>query len=290
MNPTHDSDQFKITAVITTFNRKEMLHNAVNSVINQSYPAAQVIVLDDGSDDGTADMIISEFPQIEYICQPNSGISSARNSGIQAAKYPWIAFLDADDEWLPGKLEEQVSALQKNRQFLLCHCDEIWIRHGRRVNPKNIHRKYGGDIFDKCLPLCVISPSAVLIHHSLFDEIGLFDTSMPVCEDYDLWLRICAQESVLFVEKKLLKKFGGHSDQLSIKYWGMDRYRIYSIEKALNSEKLNKRQRIAALKVVLKKIKIYISGAKKRDKNEEVQKYKQKYDQYKNKLRALQAV
>jgi glycosyltransferase involved in cell wall biosynthesis len=280
MNSSHLPDQYKITVVITTFNRKALLHRAVTSVINQSCPAAQIIVVDDGSNDGTADMIVNEFPKIDYIYQSNSGISSARNSGIKRAKYPWIAFLDADDEWLPRKLEEQVLALKGNPTYFICHCDEIWIRRGRRVNPRNIHQKYGGHIFDKCLPLCVISPSAVLIHQSIFDQIGLFDTSMPVCEDYDMWLRICAREPVLFVVEKLLKKYGGHADQLSTKYWGMDRFRIYSIEKALNSGKLSETQRSAALDEVLEKIKIYISGAQKRNNDEELFKYQQKYAQY----------
>ena len=88
------------------------------------------------------------------------------------------------------------------------------------------HEKSGGLIFKNCLPLCVISPSSVIIHRSVFEQYGLFDESLPVCEDYDLWLRFCAFLPVLYLDKPQIVKYGGHKDQLSHKYWGMDRFRI----------------------------------------------------------------
>jgi GT2 family glycosyltransferase len=155
------------------------------------------------------------------------------------AKHEWIAFLDSDDEWLPHKLERQCEALERHPQYRFCHTDEIWIRRGRRVNPMKKHAKHRGYIFDQCLPLCVISPSSALIHRDLFDRYGTFDPELPVCEDYDLWLRICAREPVLYVDEALLLKFGGHEDQLSQAYWGMDRFRIRALENLIRSGALD---------------------------------------------------
>ena len=145
-----------------------------------------------------------------FIQQSNAGVSSARNVGIKRASGDWIAFLDSDDEWLPEKLETQMNALYKNPEIKICHTNEIWIRNGTRVNPKKKHEKFGGWIFQKCLPLCCISPSSVIIHKSIFKEIGLFDDSLPACEDYDLWLRITARNPVLYIKDSLLRKYGGH--------------------------------------------------------------------------------
>ena len=96
------------------------------------------------------------------------------------------------------------------------------------------HKKYGGKIYNKCLPLCVLSPSSIIIHKEIFDDVGLFDEKLPVCEDYDMWLRICYKYEVLFLNQNLIYKYGGHDDQLSKKYWGMDRYRVIALEKMIH--------------------------------------------------------
>jgi len=267
----------EISVIITTYNRQDLLKRALLSVLNQTHMPKQIIVIDDGSSDETRKMVQYDFPDIEYIYQKNSGISAARNRGIQVARYPWIAFLDSDDEWNPKKLEEQQAALSQSPTCRICHTDEIWIRKGRRVNPKNKHLKSGGYIFEKCLPLCVISPSAVLIHRELFEHHGLFDEKMPVCEDYDMWLRICAHQDVFYIEKKLVIKYGGHADQLSHRHWGMDRFRIYSLEKILKFGRLNTEQQLATLSELEKKLRIYIAGARKRDKNSEIKIFSEKY-------------
>jgi glycosyltransferase involved in cell wall biosynthesis len=270
--------QLDVSAILTTYNRRNLLKRALLSVFKQTHSPRQVIVVDDGSEDETGKMVQQEFPDVEYIYQDNTGISAARNYGIQASRYPWIAFLDSDDEWHPEKLAEQVRALSQAPEYCLCHTDELWIRHGRRVNPKNKHFKSGGFIFEKCLPLCVISPSAVMIHRELFDKYGLFDEKMPACEDYDMWLRMCAHQPILYIDKKLVIKYGGHADQLSRKHWGMDRFRIYSLEKILNSGSLNLEQQDATLNELKKRLEIFISGAQKRGKNNEVKKFVDTYN------------
>ena len=225
---------FKISVIIPTFNRKQFLSNAINSVLDQTYPNIELIIIDDGSSDKTIDQLKKYKSQIKVHKQPNKGISAARNKGLKISKNDWVAFLDSDDRWEPEKLEKQVNYLKQNPKHKFCHTDEIWIKNTVRVNPRNKHKKYGGYIFDKCLDICCISPSSVLIHKSIFKKIGLFDENLPVCEDYDLWLRIAMRYRFHFIEQPLVIKYGGHEDQLSRKYWGMDRFRVAALKKLLD--------------------------------------------------------
>ena len=257
-----------ISVIIPTWNRVDRLANALQSVFAQSRPPAEVIVVDDGSTDDTRRLVHSQFRDARYIYQQNKGVSSARNTGIQAASGDWIALLDSDDRWQPDKLEQQCEHLRARPDYKICHSDEIWIRNGKRVNPMKKHAKQGGHIFRHCLPLCAISPSAVLIHRDLFKEIGLFDEHLPACEDYDLWLRICALHPVLYIDKPLITKTGGHADQLSRRYWGMDRFRIHSLEKLLASNTLDAANHTAALATLLDKLAIVIKGAVKHGNHE----------------------
>lgn len=270
-----ESKNRPVSVVIPTYNREDRLPSAIRSVLEQTAPPAEIIVVDDGSTDGTP-ALVRAMPEVRYLRQENLGVSAARNHGIRAARHDWIALLDSDDEWLPRKLERQWSALEREPQFRFCHTDEIWIRKGRRVNPMKKHAKHGGHIFHHCLPLCVISPSSALIHRDLFERYGMFDPELPVCEDYDLWLRICAREPVLFVDEPLLLKFGGHEDQLSRAYWGMDRFRIRALEKLIQSGALEGEALTAALDTLYRKIDVYATGAEKRRRFEEADRYRDK--------------
>jgi GT2 family glycosyltransferase len=242
-------------------------------VLDQSYSANEIIVVDDGSTDHTVTRIRKEFPEVKIITQPNQGVSSARNAGIRAAKGHWIAFLDSDDEWDKGKLAAQVGALDQSPQFEICHTDEIWIRDGRRVNQMRKHAKPDGWIFEHCLPLCCVSPSAVLVTKPVLESVGLFDESLPVCEDYDLWLKIFSRIPVLLVADKLLIKYGGHDDQLSRKYWGMDRFRVSALVSLLENNDLNESYRRLALEKLCEKLSILINGFEKRGNSEQVNYY-----------------
>ncbi len=276
------------SVIIPTYNRKPLVIRALISVFNQTLLPDEVIVVDDGSTDGTQQEVSRHFPQVIYLYQTNKGVSAARNRGIVAARGEWIAFLDSDDEWLPQKLEKQMAALHQKPEFRICHTEEIWIRRGKRVNPRKKHRKYGGYIFPHCLPLCIISPSSVIIHRSIFETYGLFDETLPAVEDYDLWLRICAQEPVLFLDEPLIVKYGGHADQLSQKHWGMDRFRIYAMEKLLHSGILTPEQQRQTIEELLRKLAIFIQGAQKRGKVETVTRYQEKQRYYSAILSRLQ--
>lgn len=252
-----------VSVVIPTHNRLHTLQRAVSSVLQQTYSIVELIVVDDGSTDDTSDWLRTQPANIRVITQENHGVSHARNRGIEHAQGDWIAFLDSDDYWHADKLQQQFDALQRSPELRLCHCDEIWIRNGKRVNPKNKHKKLGGNIFEHCLPLCAISPSATLIRSDAFTQHGLFDESLPACEDYDLWLRITACEPVCFVDKALLTKTGGHKDQLSARYAVMDRFRLQSLAKLLRGNTLTPQQRQMAHAVFTSKWQIVHNGALK---------------------------
>ena len=177
-----------ISVVIPTYNRRKTIGRSIDSVLNQTLFPSEIIVVDDGSTDGTCDYIQSNFPSIKLLHQPNKGVSAARNKGIRYADTNWIALLDSDDEWFPQKLEKQVMTLSQSPDIKFCHTEEIWIRNGVRVNQMKKHQKYGGHIFYKCLDMCRISPSSVLFHQSILDDVGYFDKDLKVCEDYDLWI------------------------------------------------------------------------------------------------------
>ncbi len=256
-------DPGRISVIIPTYNRGAVLERAIKSVLNQSYRNFEIIVVDDGSTDNTHRILEKYSRQIRYFSQLHSGVSSCRNFGLEKSEGTWVAFLDSDDYWLPEKLERQIQFVQQHPEFLIVQTDEKWIRHGKFVNPMKKHRKYGGWIFKQCLPLCIVSPSAVMVHQRVFNDVGVFDENLPVCEDYDLWLRISRKYPIGLIEEKLIVKTGGHSDQLSRQYWGMDRYRIMALENILNNE-LSAEQYGLVLKEIIKKLTVLETGRRKR--------------------------
>ncbi len=258
------SDKTRVSVVIPSFNRAASLPRALDSVLAQTRPADEIIVVDDGSSDGSAELLATRYAGITCLRQPNQGVSAARNLGIQHASGDWIAFLDSDDTWLPDKLQAQLDMLEQSANCPLCHTEEIWIRNGTRVNAMKKHAKRGGWIYPHCLPLCVISPSSALIRRNILLDAGGFDTRLPACEDYDLWLRLCSRYPVAYVDQPKITKYGGHADQLSRAHWGMDRFRIQALQRALREYPLSDADRDATRAMLLKKTRILIQGALKR--------------------------
>lgn len=263
-----------VSVVIPTHNRCGFLREAVESVLAQSYAPMEVIVVDDGSTDGTAVMLGEYAAALTVIRQPNQGVSAARNAGIRAARGPLIALLDSDDYWLENKVARQVRLFQDQPDAVICQTDEIWIRNGVRVNPRERHTKYAGMIFERTLPLCLISPSAVMLRRTLLDEVGLFDEELPACEDYDLWLRITWRYPVHLIDAPLVVKRGGHADQLSAMPQ-LDKYRIRSLVKILNRRVLSTEQQAAALAILDQKCTIFANGCRKRGRMAEADWYAQ---------------
>ena len=256
---------FGVSVIIPVYNRYESLKRALDSVLKQRAAVNEIIVVNDGSDGDIAAVCREAGEKIQCIdMEENRGVSAARNRGIEQASHDWIALLDSDDEWLPEKMEDQWRYLEKHPELTILQSEEIWIRHGRRVNPMKKHRKYGGDIFYASLPLCIVSPSAVLFKKDVFQQIGGFDESLAVCEDYDLWLRWSLRHPFGLLESFGIRKFGGHEDQLSRSTANMDRYRIQSLNKLLGDPLLNAEKRSAVLEEMRRKLKIYLGGMRKR--------------------------
>ena len=207
--------------------------------------------------------------------ESNKGVSYARNQGLKQGQADWIAFLDSDDEWLPHKLEKQMEYAKKNPQCSFIHCNELWFKNGKAFNQKKKHKKQGGRIFIPSVRLCCVSPSAVLIKRNLFKKLGLFREDFPVCEDYELWLRITSRYNVGFLDESLLIKHGGHKDQLSKKYVAMDFWRVKALSPYLEDKNLSAEERREVKQTLTKKLKILLKGCPKH-KNFKIQKEMEK--------------
>ncbi len=269
----------KISVIIPVYNRKILVSRAIDSVLKQTRTADEIIVVDDGSTDGTGETLKHYGDRIRILHEQNKGVSAARNRGIEASNGDWIALLDSDDEWLPEKLLIQETWIKNNPEYRICQTEEIWIRNGKRVNPMNKHQKMHGDIFIPSLRMCLVSPSAVMFEKSIFVETGGFDESLPVCEDYDLWLRISLNHPVGLISVPGIKKYGGHPDQLSRSVWGMDRYRVAALENLLNrNPDMPDEKRESVLKELVYKLEILHKGSLKREKS--LNAWKNKLEKY----------
>lgn len=253
----------RISVVIPSYNRAHTLKRALQSVYQQTSAVDEVILVDDGSTDASIDGLADHFPGLIIIQQSRRGVSAARNRGIEAARHDWIALLDSDDCWLPQKIESVRAAAADNPDFILYHSDEIWIRDDIRVNPMHKHRKSGGWIFRQCLPLCAISPSTSVIQKAALVSLGLFDESLPACEDYDLWLRLCHRWPVYFIDQALVTRYAGHADQLSKQHPQMDRFRARALARLLDSAELRRGDFEAARATLQGKLEILLKGAYK---------------------------
>ncbi|MBL6989254.1 MAG: glycosyltransferase [Bacteriovoracaceae bacterium] len=258
-----------ISVIIPTYNRQDYILRAIKSVVKQEQVDFDLFIIDDGSTDNTQKVVLGYIcehclsEKITYIKTENKGVSAARNLGIKKSNGAWLSFLDSDDEWLPGKLCAQVEFLQSNPSINIVHGDEVWIRNHKFVNQKKKHKKYGGRIFHKCLPMCLISPSAVMIKREVLLDAGCFDESFPVCEDYDLWLKLTSIYEVGFISKPIIKKYGGHDDQLSKKFFAMDYWRIKSLMNIINIRKFSPLTQTMIYNEIIYKANILLAGYKK---------------------------
>ncbi|RDK87329.1 glycosyltransferase family 2 protein [Marinirhabdus gelatinilytica] len=199
-----------ISVVIPLFNKESYISDTLQSVLAQTFSNLEVIVVDDGSTDGSATMVRAiNDPRVQLLEIENSGVSMARNTGITTAKYNWIAFLDADDRWAPTFLEEMVQAIED-------YPNEKIFATGRSMVFTNIEERYANtiipaqgttglisyfEVITKDLP--PVNSSNVLILKQLFQKRGFFREGMRQHEDHDLWIRLCAKHKVVFINKNL---------------------------------------------------------------------------------------
>jgi len=268
-----------ISVVIPSYNRSKMVVRAIESVLAQTFPAYEILVVNDGGTDDTLDVLKNYSDKITVLNQQNKGVAAARNYGILKAKGEWVALLDSDDEWLPAKLENHRKFSRKHPEIHIFQCDEIWIRNGKKVNPPKKYKKFGGWIFEKCIPACIISPSATIFKKILLENINGFDESFPVCEDYDLWLRISKNHQIGYDPAFGIVRYGGHDDQLSTGFSMIDKFRIKALEKHITDTKLSNEIRAKLQKEILYRLNILIKGTQKRGQsidvwNKLIEKYK----------------
>lgn len=276
-----------LSVIIPTYDRVSFLTEAIDSVLAQdswrgsSGPsgAFELIVVDDGSADGTKQLVESYGPRVRYEAQPHRGVSAARNAGLRSARGEFIAFLDSDDIWLEDKVRLQLNYFQTFPETMALTAEEIWVRSGRRVNPMVKHRKYSGWVFDKFLPLCLLSLSAAMFRREAFEQLGGFDESLPACEDYDFGLRLAHRYPVILLDKPLIIKRGGHPDQLSHAFWGMDRFRVTALQKALGME-LTPEHEALVKREIAAKCRVLTAGFEKRGRREEAEAYRKLMDRY----------
>ena len=278
-----------ISVIIPTYNRASYLPEAIQSVLEQDYfrdcaenPRFEFWVIDDGSTDETKDVVRSFGGKVRYHFQPHQGVSVARNQGLRLSSGDFIAFLDSDDLWMTHKMRTQMSFMEAFPKAMICYTEEVWVRNGVFVNPKKKHKKYSGWIFERVLPLCLLSLSSALFRKEVFEVVGSFDESMPACEDYDLGIRLAHKFPIHLIDLPLIVKRGGHADQLSRQFWGMDRFRVYALEKALKMD-LTPEQESLVRHELVKKCRILIQGFGKRNKHQEEQKYLSLVQKYRDK-------
>lgn len=259
----------EISVIIPTYNRRVMVREAIASVLLQRGASFELIVVDDGSTDGTWDDLCSSGFNLcagaaRAIRTSHTGPAAARNRGIALARARMIAFLDSDDLWMPDKLARQSAFMRANPHLAISQTGELWIRNGRRVNPGRRHLKRAGDFFADALRTCLISPSAVIVKRELLEEAGGFDESMAACEDYDLWLRILARREAGLLDEVLVTRRAGHPGQLSATIPALDRFRILALAKLLGDRTLSAERRARAAEVMAEKCAIYASGLARR--------------------------
>ena len=269
------------SVIIPTYNRAYFLKIAIDSVLAQTFTDYELIVVDDGSQDNTKGLINEiNNAKIKYICQPNQGPAAARNRGIKQAKGKFFCFLDSDDRFLNQKLEITYRYIQEYPGHKVFHTEEIWYRKGNLLPQKGYHKKPSGKIFENAAKICCISISTSTIKKEVFKTVGLFDERMLVCEDYDFWLRVTAKFPVCLIGRYLTIKEGGHPDQQSKKYPAIDRFRIYALKKILEGATLNDQDYKIARAELKNKCSIYIKGAVKRGKTDEVNRYRKLISQF----------
>ncbi len=284
--PPFPAASVMITVIIPTYNRSSFLREAVASVLEQDFfqragpeHSFELLVIDDGSSDDTRKVVASFAGRAAYHYQPHQGVSAARNLGLKLSRGDLIAFLDSDDLWKREKIGTQVSFFKAFPEAKVCYTEEVWVRGGVRLNPGKKHQKYSGWIFDKVLPLCLLSLSSCLFRREVFDVIGAFDETLPVCEDFDLGIRLAQQYPVYLIPAPLIIKRGGHADQISHSYWGMDRFRVQALEGTLGRGLAPWQEKLVRAEL-LKKCRVLAQGFAKRGSKNEAQRYREMIRKY----------
>ncbi len=203
-----------VSVVIPCFNAERYIAAAIRSVQDQHWSDLEIVVVDDGSTDGSAELVATSFPGVRLIRQANQGVAAARNRGVREARGNWIAFLDADDLWLPGKLAAQSEVMSSDPKARVVYAAwKVWAGETPYPDVADLESLLAGAddparwqgpsgwIYPDLLLDCALWTSTVVAHRSVFDEVGMFDTGLRIGEDYDLWLRVSRVTRILRVNR-----------------------------------------------------------------------------------------
>lgn len=193
-----------VSVVIPAYNAERYIAAAVDSALAQTYPNCEVIVVDDGSTDGTPQILAGYGDRIRVHRQANGGSSAACNAGVELARGRWVAFLDADDLWLPDKTRLQV---ERCGRFAISHTDSWCFGDSlsQDVRRSSFEPLYAGQVLERLLVVNFITKSSVLMLRDVYLEAGGFGSSYPAVEDWPLWLRVCAKHEIGLVDEPLVR-------------------------------------------------------------------------------------
>jgi glycosyltransferase involved in cell wall biosynthesis len=231
----------EVSVIIPTHNYGHFIKGAIKSVLSQSFSDLELIVVDDGSTDGTKNFISAfKDSRILYINQKNRGLASARNNGIKIASGEYVGFLDADDLWMPEKLELQLSIFKKKENVGLVYTGyEVVDDSGTYIAKRKAH-KIEGDLISQLILGNIVSGSATtsLIRGKCFKTVGLFDETLRSCEDWDMWLRIARVWNFECINQPLAK-IRLHSDNMTNDPRRIEKGLFSVIEKFYSDENLS---------------------------------------------------
>lgn len=266
-----------ISVIIPTWNRYALTLEALYSVYAQKVSPLEVIVVDDGSDESHPPYS-KTFPDVRELRIEHCGMAGrVRNIGVGASQGELIAFLDSDDLWLEGKLQQQSALFEKEPDVQIVHTREIWQRQGKIVSQSSQRHVRAGDLFEDSLQKCIIGPSTVMLRKSFFMSLGGFREDLEVCEDYEFWLRVTALTKVAHVDRELSCKRAGHGPQLSETYGFIERFKIDALKQLVETRwfsthatDLHQRR---AEKALAHKYVIHAQGARRRGREQEAMQY-----------------
>lgn len=244
----------EVSAIIPTFNRRELVVRAIESILAQTRPVDEIVVVDDGSTDGTGSALAGMFgDRLRYVWQPNAGVSAARNHGMSLARGRYFALLDSDDEWLPGKTALQFDWLEARPDFGMVLCDVARV-DGEHRDVDVFHRRdvirEDGWVLRWILQNPSLVPASVMIRREVFEDVGGFDESLRTAEDVDFHLRIARRWQIGVIEQTLVRAMRGH-DGLSALVHTYDDY-LGVMERAIANAHgmVEERDRLQALATV----------------------------------------
>ncbi len=281
-----------LSIIIPVYNRRELLSEALESVLNQTEKPHEIIVADDGSRDGSEEAAreilgkTGENLRWKVLKMSHTGLAGrVRNRAVAASEGNWIAFLDSDDLWAPEKLARQTALARENRDLRLIHTREVWLRKGKVVSQKTQTHRREGDVYEDSLGKCIIGPSTVMIRRDLWEESGGFREDLEIAEDYELWIRITARDPVGYIDEPLVTKRAGEWEQLSEKYGQIEKFRLAGLENLVASgwfarHGVSPERESLAVDELARKCHIYALGCEKRGRSEEAAAWHRKGDMY----------